>query len=48
MVLRNQSAQLLRLILSPSMSRRGNCYDNASMESFSETLETELMQHRLQ
>jgi len=29
-----------------SMSRRGNCYDNASMESFWGTLKTELVHHR--
>ena len=29
----------------PSMSRRGNCYDNAAMESFWSTLKTELV-HR--
>jgi len=29
--------------LVPSMSRRGNCYDNAHMESFFHTLKTELI-----
>ena len=29
----------------PSMSRRGNCYDNAAMESFWSTLKEELV-HR--
>ena len=29
-----------------SMSRRGNCYDNAPMESFWGTLKTELLHHR--
>jgi len=29
-----------------SMSRRGNCYDNAPMESFWGTLKTELVHHR--
>jgi transposase InsO family protein len=29
----------------PSMSRRGNCYDNAVMESFFGTLKTELTYH---
>jgi len=31
--------------ITPSMSRRGNCYDNAAMESFWSTLKTELV-HR--
>lgn len=31
--------------LVPSMSRRGNCYDNAVMESFFGTLKTELVHH---
>ena len=30
-----------------SMSRRGNCYDNAPMESFWGTLKSELVHHRL-
>ena len=30
----------------PSMSRKGNCYDNAPMESFFGTLKTELVHHR--
>jgi transposase InsO family protein len=30
--------------ITPSMSRRGNCYDNAAMESFFGTLKTELNQ----
>jgi transposase InsO family protein len=29
-----------------SMSRKGNCYDNAPMESFFHTLKTELIHHR--
>jgi transposase InsO family protein len=29
-----------------SMSRKGNCYDNAVMESFFHTLKTELVHHR--
>ena len=29
-----------------SMSRRGNCYDNAPMESFWSTLKIELVHHR--
>ena len=32
--------------LCASMSRRGNCYDNASMESFWGTLKNELGHHR--
>lgn len=34
-------AQLRRLDLIPSMSRKGNCYDNAPMESFWGTLKNE-------
>jgi len=34
--------ELARHQLTPSMSRRGNCYDNAAMESFWSTLKTEL------
>ena len=30
-----------------SMSRRGNCYDNAPMESFFHTLKTELVYHEV-
>jgi putative transposase len=29
-----------------SMSRKGNCWDNAPMESFFHTLKTELVHHR--
>jgi transposase InsO family protein len=32
--------------LEPSMSRRGNCFDNAPMESFWGTLKQELIHHR--
>ena len=32
--------------LSASMSRKGNCYDNAPMESFFHTIKTELVHHR--
>jgi transposase InsO family protein len=32
--------------ISASMSRNGNCYDNAPMESFFSTLKQELVQHR--
>lgn len=31
----------------PSMSRKGNCYDNAMMESFFHTLKTELIYHKV-
>lgn len=36
-------AALARAGLLPSMSRRGNCYDNAAMESFWSTLKLELI-----
>ena len=36
-----QAAQLV-----PSMSRKGNCYDNATMESFWNTLKLELIYRR--
>jgi len=32
--------------LRASMSRKGDCYDNAPMESFFHTLKTELVHHR--
>ena len=32
--------------MTPSMSRKGNCYDNAPMESFWGTLKNELVHHR--
>lgn len=32
--------------MTPSMSRKGNCWDNAPMESFWGTLKTELVHHR--
>jgi len=32
--------------MQPSMSRRGNCYDNAPIESFWGTLKSELVHHR--
>lgn len=35
-----------RLGLTASMSRKGNCYDNAPMESFWGTLKQELLHHR--
>lgn len=37
--------RLIAHSITPSMSRRGNCYDNATMESFFHTLKTELV-HR--
>lgn len=36
---------LVQFGLTPSMSRRGNCYDNAPMESFWGTLKNELIYH---
>jgi putative transposase len=39
-------AALDRAHLVPSMSRRGNCYDNAAMESFWSTLKLELIYRR--
>jgi putative transposase len=33
--------------ISPSMSRRGNCYDNAAMESFWATLKAECFHRQL-
>ena len=36
---------LTRFGMKPSMSRRGNCYDNAPMESFWGTLKNELVHH---
>jgi putative transposase len=32
--------------ITASMSRKGNCYDNAPMESFFHTLKTERVHHR--
>jgi len=32
--------------MTASMSRKGNCYDNAPMESFRGTLKQELVHHR--
>jgi transposase InsO family protein len=32
--------------MKPSMSRKGNCYDNAPMESFWGTLKNELVYHQ--
>ena len=33
--------------ITPSMSRKGNCWDNAPMESFFHTLKTELVHHKI-
>lgn len=38
--------QLVSLGLVPSMSRKGNCYDNAVAESFFSTLKNELVHHQ--
>lgn len=39
--------QRLRQVgMTASMSRQGNCYDNAPMESLGGTLKTELVHHR--
>jgi putative transposase len=35
-----------QFVMVPSMSRKGNCWDNASMESFFGTLKRELVHHR--
>ena len=32
--------------MTPSMSRKGNCWDNAPMESFFHTLKVELVHHK--
>ena len=37
---------LTKYQIQASMSRKGNCYDNAPMESFFGTLKTELIHHR--
>jgi len=37
---------LMRNGITPSMSRKGNCWDNAPMESFFHTLKTELVHHK--
>jgi transposase InsO family protein len=39
-------ASLRSCEMSVSMSRKGNCYDNAPVESFWGTLKTELVHHR--
>ena len=38
--------QLTTLGITPSMSRKGNCYDNAVAESFFSTLKNELVHHQ--
>jgi transposase InsO family protein len=38
--------QLSTFGITPSMSRRGNCYDNAVAESFFSTLKNELVHHQ--
>jgi putative transposase len=38
--------QITALGITPSMSRKGNCYDNAVAESFFSTLKNELIHHR--
>ena len=37
---------LVQFEMTPSMSRKGNCYDNAPMESFWGTLKQELVHHK--
>jgi len=43
---KDYQAQLTQFGMKASMSRRGNCYDNAPMESFWGTLKNELVHHR--
>ena len=43
---REYQASLASYEMRCSMSRRGNCYDNAPAESFFGTLKTELVHHR--
>jgi transposase InsO family protein len=38
--------RLIELGMTPSMSRKGNCYDNAVAESFFSTLKNELIHHQ--
>jgi transposase InsO family protein len=43
----NEYQQLLKQDgFQPSMSRKGNCYDNAAMESFFATLKKEMVYHK--
>jgi transposase InsO family protein len=37
---------LARRVVVASMSRKGNCYDNASVESFFGSLKNQLVRHR--
>jgi putative transposase len=43
---RNSGRRTAALNITQSMSRKGNCWDNAPMESFFGTLKTELVHHR--
>jgi transposase InsO family protein len=38
---------LTRAAITPSMSRKGDCWDNAPKESFFHTLKTERVHHRI-
>jgi len=40
-------SMLARSAITPSMSRKGDCWDNAPMESFFHTLKTERVHHRV-
>ena len=42
---REHQKQVIEYGLRPSMSRRGNCYDNAPMESFWGSLKNDLVHH---
>lgn len=42
----NYQGLLRKFGMHAPMSRRGNCYDNAPMESFWDTLKSELVHHR--
>jgi putative transposase len=43
---RNYQKLIKQFGIVPSMSRKGNCYDNAPMESWFGTLKSELTHHR--